>query len=109
MRTMTAALPAIVLLLSATAVAAQDAAWPAASAAAVRLDPAPLSALEQRIRDGGFGHVDRMVVIRDSKLVVDARFPNDYREISRGRSSPIGCGIDACAAPSDGIRIRNPR
>src|SRR5688572_16056203 len=70
--------------------------WAASSIESEGLDPAPLRDLVARAQSGTFGNTDRLVVIRNGKLVLDERFPRDYREISRGKQSPIGCGIDAC-------------
>jgi len=70
--------------------------WAASSIEAEGLDAAPLHDLVSRVQSGTFGNTDRLVVIRNGKLVLDERFPRDYREISRGKQSPIGCGIDAC-------------
>jgi CubicO group peptidase (beta-lactamase class C family) len=39
--------------------------------------------------------------VRNGTLVWSERFARDYREISRGKKSPIGCGIDACADSSE--------
>jgi hypothetical protein len=58
-----------------------------------------LAALSAGIRGGAYGHVDRLVVVRDGRLVVDERYARDYREISRGRTSAIGCG-EGCTDPS---------
>ena len=70
--------------------------WLASSAEQEGLDPAPLRDLVTRAQSGTFGNTDRLVVVRNGKLVLDERFPRDYREVSRGKQSPIGCGIDAC-------------
>ena len=70
--------------------------WPASTAQAEGLDPAPLLDLVSKAQSGTFGNTDRLVIIRTGKLVLNERFARDYREISRGKSSPIGCGIDAC-------------
>ena len=70
--------------------------WAASSIEAEGLDAAPLHDLVSRVQSGTFGNTDRLVVIRNGKLVLDERFSRDYREISRGKQSPIGCGIDAC-------------
>ncbi len=48
--------------------------------------------LDQEIRDGVYGNVDALYVLRGGKPVVDQRYARDYREISRGRVSAIGCG-----------------
>ena len=93
---------AVLLAISAAAAPAQTVAgWPAngwatGTPADVGLSDSLLGALDQRVRQGSFGYVDRMVVVRNGKLVVNERYENDYEDISRGRTSPIGCGIDAC-------------
>jgi Beta-lactamase len=74
--------------------------WPRATPAAQGLRPEPLTELSAKIRAGDFGHVDRMVVVRNGRLVVDDSFPLDYRAISRGKTNTIGCGIDACTDSS---------
>jgi CubicO group peptidase (beta-lactamase class C family) len=51
-----------------------------------------LGAIDVEIGEGMFGNVDRLWVSRRGKVVIDARYPRDYRAISRGRRSPIGCG-----------------
>ena len=70
--------------------------WPAATLESQQLDPAPLRDIVSKAQAGTFGNSDRLVVIRNGKLLLDEHFNRDYREISRGKSSPIGCGIDAC-------------
>ena len=73
--------------------------WPRASPASVGLSETAFDDLDQRIRNGDFGYVDRLVVVRDGQLVVDARYDNDYKTISSGARSYIGCGY-GCADPS---------
>jgi CubicO group peptidase (beta-lactamase class C family) len=80
--------------------------WPAATwirstPEAEGLDPAPLLGVDEGIRAGRFGYVDRMVVIRNGRLVKSERYDNDYTEISRGRAGPLGCGTDACQSEAD--------
>jgi CubicO group peptidase (beta-lactamase class C family) len=58
-----------------------------------------LASLDAEIKAGVFGNVDRMVVVKSGRLVFDGRYARDYREISRGRIGPIGCG-EGCADPS---------
>ena len=55
--------------------------------------------LEQDIRAGVYGHIDRVLVVTDGKPVVDIKGNQDYRAISKGRKSPIGCGY-GCEDPS---------
>jgi hypothetical protein len=58
-----------------------------------------LDTIDRDVRAGVYGNVDRLLVIRKGAIVIDARYPRDYREISRGRRGPIGCGQD-CADPA---------
>ena len=51
-----------------------------------------LSALSDRARRGEFGNVDVLYVMKDGKVLLDERFTRDYRAITRGKQSPIGCG-----------------
>lgn len=83
--------------------AAQDGPWPTgewarSTPAAVGLSGAALDELDDRIRAGDFGYVDRLVIVRNGQVVVDERYHNDYREISRGARSELGCGY-GCSDP----------
>jgi hypothetical protein len=76
--------------------------WPTAGWDTTRpevqgLDPVPLRELHEAIAAGTYGYVDRLVVVKDGRLVVSERYPQDYRAISRGQRSPIGCGWETCA------------
>lgn len=67
--------------------AAPDVPWPTqgwtrSTPEAEGLDPAPLRALDGRIRAGEFGNVDRLVVVGNGRLVLDERYPRDYRAIA---------------------------
>jgi len=70
--------------------------WAASTPQSQKLDPAPLAALDHDLASGTYGHVDRLVVVRNGYLVVSRRYDNDYRAISRGRRDALGCGTDAC-------------
>jgi CubicO group peptidase (beta-lactamase class C family) len=61
--------------------------------------PRPLEVIDRDARAGVYGNVDRLLVIRKGATVLDARYPRDYREISRGRRGPIGCG-EGCPDPA---------
>ena len=94
-----------VTLAALPSVLAQQAPWPTngwarSTAPAQGLDPAPLDSLHRRIGSGAFGNIDRLVVVRNGYLVMSERYPRDYRDVSRGRRSPIGCGSDACTDSS---------
>ncbi len=89
---------------NASAQRAQRAPWPTegwatSTSEAQGLAAAPLEALDRRVRDGTFGYIDRLVVIRNGFLVVNERYDQDYEQISRGERSQIGCGF-GCADPS---------
>jgi hypothetical protein len=98
-------------LLVAPAAHAQQNAWPRSTPEKEGLLAAPLTALVDTIKIGKYGNVDRLVVIKNGKLVLSERFPRDYNEISRGKRSPIGCGVDACtdSAELHEFNYLNPR
>jgi CubicO group peptidase (beta-lactamase class C family) len=84
--------------LTAAAGAEQDAvvwpgaSWATATPASQGLAAEPFAALARDIEAGVYGHVDRVLVVARGRQVVDQRYARDYRAISRGRVSPIGCG-----------------
>jgi CubicO group peptidase (beta-lactamase class C family) len=103
--TPTASVPVLFVLTAAALATAQaqratvrwpSAGWSAATPESAGLDPAPLTALDRDITAGVYGHVDRLFIVRGGRAVVDKRYARDYREISRGRTSDIGCG-EGCA------------
>ena len=73
--------------------------WEISTPEAEGLSGSALDALDRRIRVGEFGYIDRVVVTRHGRLVFDGRYDHDYREISRGSRSQIGCGY-GCEDPS---------
>ncbi len=84
---------------------AQDTPWPTggwatSSPADQGLNAQPLAAFHQRIQAGDFGNVDRLLVIRNGYVVMNERYPRDYREISRGAQGALGCGEGACPDPT---------
>ena len=60
---------------------------------------APLEAIHRDIGASVYGNVDRLYVMRKGTVVADHSYPRDYRAISRGRVTPIGCG-EGCADAS---------
>jgi CubicO group peptidase (beta-lactamase class C family) len=56
--------------------------WERSTPEAEDLNPAPLLALDSAVRAGAFDNVDRLVVVRNGKLVVSERYPRDYRQLS---------------------------
>jgi CubicO group peptidase (beta-lactamase class C family) len=57
--------------------------------------------VDRGVREGTYGLIDRLVLLKDGYLVLNERYGQDYQEASRGASGPLGCGADACAAPED--------
>lgn len=92
---------AFLLLFCPVSAALGQEAWPRAEPAEVGLNVAPLAVLAAEVADGDYGYVDRLLLVADGKIVFDERYDQDYVEISRGQSGPLGCGTDACAAPDD--------
>ena len=76
-------------------------AWPRGEPSDVGLDVAPLADLAAEVADGDYGYVDRLLLVADGQIVFDERYDQDYVEISRGQSGPLGCGTDACDTPED--------
>jgi CubicO group peptidase (beta-lactamase class C family) len=73
--------------------------WTRATPESQQLPADRFEALEKDIRAGAFGYTDRVLVVRRGRLVVDIKVDQDYRAISKGRTSPIGCGF-GCADQS---------
>jgi CubicO group peptidase (beta-lactamase class C family) len=95
------ALVLVLLVLAAPTGARAQAPWPTAgwtvaTPADRGLDGAALAQLNEDIRAGAFGHIDRMVVVHGGYLVVSERYDTDYQAISHGATGPLGCGADAC-------------
>jgi hypothetical protein len=87
-------------VISASPVIGQET-WPRSEASSVGLDEAPLAELAAQVAEGDYGYIDRMLLVADGQIVFDERYDNDYVEISRGHSGPLGCGTDACDGPDD--------
>jgi CubicO group peptidase (beta-lactamase class C family) len=66
--------------------------WEERSAEELNIDPGPIESLHRAISSGDHGYVDQMLVVKNGYLVTNHRYKNDYPEISKGRSSAIGCG-----------------
>ena len=70
--------------------------WSRSSPAKQGLDSVPLKQLVSSIRAGGFGFVDRFVVVKNGYVVMDERFVQNYDSASRGQVSALGCGVGSC-------------
>lgn len=70
--------------------------WARSTAAAEGIDPAPWARLDSLVRAGRFGNVDRILVVRNGRVVIDQAYPRDYARVAAGRRSHIGCGPGAC-------------
>ena len=73
--------------------------WASATPGSLGLNPEPLAAIDRDVKAGVYGNVDHVFVAYRGTAIVDQRYPRDYREISKGRTSPIGCG-EGCADPA---------
>jgi hypothetical protein len=92
---------AVFLWFSTVTPALAQEAWPRGEPADAGLDVAPLAALAAEVADGDYGYVDRLLLVAEGRIVFDERYDQDYVEISRGQSGPLGCGTDACDSPDD--------
>lgn len=70
--------------------------WSVSSPEAQQLAAAPWVTLDSAIRSGRYGNVDRLLIIRNGYAVVNQSYPRDYKAISAGKRSTIGCGAGAC-------------
>lgn len=61
--------------------------WAVASPSEEGLNEAPLVELHEKVEAGGFGYVDRLLVVRNGLVVFSERYDNDYRKISEGRAA----------------------
>ena len=94
-------LAVFLLLFGSISAALGQEAWPRGEPSDVGLDVAPLADLAAEVADGDYGYVDRLLLVADGQIVFDERYDQDYVEISRGQSGPLGCGTDACDTPED--------
>lgn len=117
-RVQRAAVFAVVLLIAGpgTSVLAQEVPWPTegwarSTSTAQGLVASPFAKLDSAIQAGTYGHIDRMVVVRNGYLVVNERYENDYEAISQGHTSALGCGANTCpdeAAAADPYNYLHP-
>lgn len=55
--------------------------WPLTTPAAAKVNASVLDSISAEIARGDYGNVDRMLVIRSGRIVLDASFPRDYGAI----------------------------
>ena len=60
------------------------------------LSPTPFENLEDEIKAMEFSHIDRMVLVKNGKMVLDKRYEHNYRDLSRSHASILGCGWNNC-------------
>lgn len=92
---------AVLLWFSTVSPALAQETWPRGEPTDVGLVVAPLADLAAEVADGDYGYVDRLLLVADGQIVFDERYDQDYVEISRGQSGPLGCGTDACDSTED--------
>ena len=73
--------------------------WPAATPESLGIKADALNAIDRDIKAGAYGFVDRLFVTYKGRVIANYKYPRDYREISKGRTGPIGCGY-GCTDPS---------
>lgn len=92
----------VALLAGAVSAAAQGTAqgtapgraWPTATPAAVGVNASVLDSIDAEIKNGRYGYVDRMLVIRHGKVAYDATYKHDYDKIY-GDSAKVTNGLNA--------------
>ena len=70
--------------------------WPESTAEEQQVNGALLDKLDEDIRLGTYGYVDRLLVIRNGYVIKNERYEVDYKKVSQGFSSDIGCGWESC-------------
>jgi len=56
----------------------------------------PIDNFLEEVDNGYYGNVDRILLIKNGMLVLDKSYSNDYKKISHGISSQMGCGYNTC-------------
>lgn len=60
------------------------------------IERGPIDSFLKEVNKGTYGNVDRILLIKNSSLVLDTSYTNDYKKISHGVSSLMGCGFNTC-------------
>lgn len=79
----------------------QQNAWPVSDPGSEGLNAKPLADLETAIEEGVYAYIDRLLIVRNGKIVVDSEFVHDYDSISVGHASTLGCGADTCETAAE--------
>lgn len=90
-----------IALLAASSLGAQPTSftWPTSTPSTVGLDPAVLDSLDAEITAGKYGNIDRMLVIRRGRIVMDKTYPRDYDKIY-GESSRASSSLNNSHDPT---------
>lgn len=75
--------------------------WKVSSLEKEGIDKNAFLSLDSNILDGQYGAIDRFLLIKNGNLVYDKKYENDYRELSRGEKSILGCGWETCEDDSE--------
>lgn len=70
--------------------------WTASTFETEDLDRTKVDSLHLKIKDGVYGNIDKLLIIKNGKVVWNEVYKNDYNEISKGKIGALGCGIDMC-------------
>jgi CubicO group peptidase (beta-lactamase class C family) len=92
---------ALVAIVAGTSSGSQTGPWPAtawltATPESLGARGSALASLDRDIKADVYGLVDRLFVVYKGRAIASYRYDRDYKSISRGRTSPIGCGY-GCA------------
>ena len=60
------------------------------------IERGPIDSFLKEVNKGTYGNVDRILLIKNSSLVLDTSYTNDYKKISHGVNSLMGCGFNTC-------------
>ena len=75
--------------------------WPVSTPQKEGITAQPFVELHQKTLSGTYGYVDRILVIKNGKIIVNHFYNNDYKTISKGKSGALGCGFKTCKIPSE--------
>lgn len=70
--------------------------WETSTYEAEELNQEPFNSLLSGIDKGIYGNVDKILLLKNGKLVLNRSFTNNYQQISKGKSGILGCGFSTC-------------